>query len=61
MCKMHVESVSVSVSVFVFFGLRKVFHNHFPCKCKYLHSIYSQESSGSLWEARFSKNSVSLE
>ena len=25
------------------------------------HSIYSQESSGSLWEAHFSKNSVSLE
>ena len=39
------------------FWLRKVFHNHFL----YLHSIYSQENSGSLWEAHFSKNSVSLE
>ena len=54
-------SVSVSASVSVFEWLRKVFCNHFPCRCKYLHSIYSQESSGALCGACFNKNSISLE
>ena len=39
----------------------RFFFIFFPCKCKYLHSIYGQECSGSLWGTHFTKNSVSLE
>ena len=59
--KKHLNSISVSASVSDFEQLRKVFCNHFPCRCKYLRSIYSQENSGSLWGACFNKNSISLE